>query len=454
MADVWINTIARKAILDEYNLNEERDLRLMSYMIFEGVPDGFDKETIVLWRRVLRKIYGSRATIKTTLKEFQSRTGLDFDVYEHNRHKHRATTIKIHLEEEVESIIFDACADDGDKLGKVNFVTGEPYTEYRERKAREKREQEIAKGYIPADHPGRELILYLHSRDSRRTLQRLLRKNKPKVKAVLSSMAKRKKRHIAVTRWAVCQRGLTKYKAVANTSRIYGEGVSIFQLPKAVREAALAGTYSLDMKSAQLVIVSRLWQPPLLIAEINKGTDMWRKLVEDCFGEVAEEDFDEYKGYIKGAVYTIIFGGGEQRIQIENPNCPESFMRHPIIEELLEYRKAAMDRIRKHGGIRDAFGKWWTLGNVKKKNREDEKIRSLLSREVQSYELAIMLEGFKALKLDRDLVMAAWLHDGVYIYVRNHKANAEYKLAKIAQAIESKAGTYGMPMKVECEYLE
>ncbi|HAH86447.1 MAG TPA: hypothetical protein DCL60_03640 [Armatimonadetes bacterium] len=454
MADVWINPIARKAILDKYNLNKKEDLRLMSYMLFEGAPDEFDKEIIVLWRGVLRKIYGRKATIKTTLQEFRERTGLDFDVYKHNRHKHRATTVRIHLDEEIEAIIFDACLDYGDKSGKVGFVTGDPYTKYRERKEQKKREQELAYSEPPMDHPGRDLILYLHSRDSRRILQRLLRKNKPNVKAALLNMAEGNRRYMAATRWAVSQRGLIKYKGVANTSRIYGDGANIFQLPKAVREAALVGTYSLDMKSAQLVIVSRLWQPPLLMEEINKGTDMWRKLVEDCFGKVAEEDFDRYKGYIKGAVYTIIFGGGKDRIKIENPNCPESFMKHPIIEELLEYRKAAMDRIKEHGGIRDAFGEWWTFEDVENKDREDEKIRSLLSREVQSYELAIMLEGFKALGMDRDLVMVAWLHDGVYIYIRNHKANADHKLYGIAQAIEAKASTYGMPMRVECEYLE
>jgi hypothetical protein len=84
----------------------------------------------------------------------------------------------------------------------------------------------------------------------------------------------------------------------------------------------------------------------------------------------------------------------------------KQFLRHPFIRDLFKARKARMDEIERLGGAEDAFGGWISC-------QEDSCIRSILARQVQSYELRLMLAMLPVIKEAADVQILSWLHDGV-----------------------------------------
>jgi len=106
------------------------------------------------------------------------------------------------------------------------------------------------------------------------------------------------------------RRKFLRYAGIAATLSSIAAGASVNYLPSELRHHAFAGAVELDLKAAQLAIVSRLWDIPSLREALEaalhapEGEDrsIWRKLA-DWMRVTAE-----YKPILKRTISSLVFG--------------------------------------------------------------------------------------------------------------------------------------------------
>lgn len=231
-----------------------------------------------------------------------------------------------------------------------------------------------------------------------------------------------------------CQYPQPMYKEVWRTARIYTHGNSILGLKKEFREELFRklGWISLDLKAAQLAIVAKLWDIPMVSNILSSEPGIWQYLAEN----MGWED----KGLFKSSVYAIIFGSSTTRktknglptIWAENGKSLielGQFLAIPAIHELVIMRDQRRRAIDSQGYVMDAFNKKRKLNMRKGVNAA-----SLLANEVQSYEMAIMLDVADAVRTKR-IDIAAWIHDGIAIYGSTDKRKVERAINRAEEAV-------------------
>lgn len=443
---VWVTDEFRATIAQRYNLVDQADFALFQWMAFSGMRDDDDKAYAVTPKRLIRSIHGD-AGVHETLREYGARTGLFRDIVPPNRWDHKATMVKPDLDQATNELIAAvAMSATGDMEGKVDFVTGEPWSPHNERKALSE-QAKIMDAFSAPGHPAEAVVRYLHDKRVRNALRALLRKNHGLIIEAIDRLSGTtasgmSKREIARRVYLNVQHSHLAYGTVRRTDRIYAVGASLLQLSKEVRAAVFTGCTCLDVKNCQLAIVAWLWDIPELRELLKTVEDVW-----EYFAEQIGVDPAEYRCEIKRMVYCIIFGGGIKRLRRES-QFADVFVGLPEIQQLIEHRNMAKAGIQEAGGMTDAFGRQWRLSDTGKSHPE-EQARSLLARQVQSYEMAIMLAGFEVILNDPDMLMMAWLHDGIYVYATHNNKNVEYKINRVCEAIEKKAKEIGFAVKVK-----
>jgi hypothetical protein len=240
---------------------------------------------------------------------------------------------------------------------------------------------------------------------------------------------------------------IMKYHNVDHSDRIFTIGATIHQLSRQLRKTILKGTVGIDLKSAQLAIVAKLWNVKSVLRFLDDGGSIWRELL-DWLG------LDEgCKPLLKRAIYALIFGmyqGCLMRL-LEFGTRTESgigleravrFFDHGIIADLLKSRGRQLRSIRSDRGVEDAFGNWIDL----KPGRD---AKSLLAQQAQSYELDIMLAMCPILDAEqRNVNVVSWLHDGAAIHIQDRNERDRI-IRRLSKAIDARADELRIPTHLE-----
>ncbi len=151
------------------------------------------------------------------------------------------------------------------------------------------------------------------------------------------------------------------------TVRLFSTNESLCRLPRSVRKVLTRNWTSVDLKSAQLAIVGRLWNVPLIDALLRSGASVWEYFCEEL-GVLFTE---EHKKGIKQMTYALVFGSSAQKGKALDqaartyfPNQADivtRFFAVPVIAALYDHREAAREAVVMAGGAYDAFGNWIAL---------------------------------------------------------------------------------------------
>lgn len=203
------------------------------------------------------------------------------------------------------------------------------------------------------DHPASELMDYLVTQPQD-CLQRVLARNWPAVKGAVFAMLTETPKQIATRDWServlnsLRERRTIYYGTAQRRPRIYAIGSTVHLLPRQLRKLALAGGAELDLRAAQLAIVSRLWDIPNLRTFLGD----WEKRIWDelsnWVGVPAEN-----KPILKATNYSVVFGMGMAEVRnnlahgtVKDEGIGEAgatqFFSHLLVRDLITARSRVM----------------------------------------------------------------------------------------------------------------
>jgi hypothetical protein len=241
------------------------------------------------------------------------------------------------------------------------------------------------------------------------------------------------------------------------THRIYGNGENPVSIKKEIRKALCHGWTEIDLQAAQFTILSTLLGAPLAKNLILLGKEtIWENLYAFTHPQNAgQKPPAEIKDVYKEILYSIAFGRNEKHGKntkstkediytiLERANLL-SVLEHPIIRELIEYRKLYYQNMSKTKFAIDAFGGKHWISKTRKQHQ-------ILATVAQSYELAIFSavyeEAIKHQTRDHYQIVLH-IHDGAVISITD-KANTDKIKRNLSRAVEEKARTFNIKTTLE-----
>lgn len=125
---------------------------------------------------------------------------------------------------------------------------------------------------------------------------------------------------------------------VSGSSRIFPMEPTLLSLKRSLRKRLCKGWWDADLKSSQFRINAMLWDAPEF-DEFLDANNIWESLT---FGRL------EAKDTVKTAIYSLFYGAGRARIEEDWDSevvAVEEFFQHPMVELILEKRKAYLDKV-------------------------------------------------------------------------------------------------------------
>jgi hypothetical protein len=450
---LWVSKDYRDYIKSHYGLpDEERGAwNLLEYLLLNPIPlrvdhDEISEQIIIPHKYIQRLFCNPYKSAETLISEWMELTGIELSIYEYDVSAEICRSVTPHFDAEVLARTKAEIAIPYNKrVDKVVFATGETYTGYKERRYREQLLDEITSSRLPETHPAYELVEYLHGKRVQKALQRQLNIYGTEAFAAINAIEDEEKRDYALKVHKAMQRvGYIQYKDAEHTSRIFSAGANMLCLPREVRYIYMRDTYNIDLKFAQLAIVCTIWNVPATKAFVCAGGNIW-----DSMSSYIGKETSEVKDNLKTILYGLFYGMSKRHIKQHMVEFfgNDHLFDHPLLQELLAERDRQRVLIRENKGGYDAFGRRLTIERERYKYMAaneyvewtESNIRSVLCAIVQSYELALMLGVFEAIKSNPDLLLIAWLHDGVYVKCINHSDRIERYSQQIADALNSTA---------------
>lgn len=241
-------------------------------------------------------------------------------------------------------------------------------------------------------------------------------------------------------------------KEGTKTPRIFGSELTF--MPSVIRRALYPNWIDFDLKNCHLAIIAYLFDAPLTQAFLQTGQSFWTEIMD--YMHIEYEKRRQAKEFFKVALYSIVFGKSKTYVQEtlkDDLACrgvwwDKEFVKHPIVQEIAKVVDVAKKSIKENNGMKSAYG-WIELG--------EDKVDSILSCVVQSYELAIITSCYKLAMRERearnnDFDIVLHQHDGFSILPKEgvDLDAIERKLQKIVAA---QAITYGICMNIEMKRL-
>ena len=307
------------------------------------------------------------------------------------------------------------------------------------------------------DHPAGELMDYLVTQPQD-CLQRVLARNWPLVKEAIYRLPRETPKQIATANWServldnLHERRTIYYGAACKSPRLYAIGTTVHLLPRRLRQIALTGGVELDLKAAQLAIVSQLWGVPSLrdfLADPEKS--IWDELL-NWMGVALE-----YKPILKIVIYAIVFGmtQGEVRDTLTDGTDKEEgvgaaatarFFRHALVQDVLAARSRVLQVMKEERQAVDAFGRKVKVVWDHEKNRLN--VPSVAAQVVQSWEVRLMLSLVPVLRAERQLYCLSFLHDGLTVWCGD-ETKWKRHIRKLKSAVQAEADRWGIPTWLE-----
>lgn len=192
-----------------------------------------------------------------------------------------------------------------------------------------------------------------------------------------------------------------------------------------------ANVYEIDLQSAQLAILARLWSVPGLIRLLSNGESIWTHLGKCCGGS---------KDALKKALYSLTYGAGRERLLLELEGLaadPETFLDGflavPTIQELIEARDKRMSELTM-GKAEGYYLKDPLAGEPYHRAPHRE-----LALEAQAVELGIIFAVYEVqFYHGRDFQIILYQYDGLTLRFKRRASYTRLK-GKIDEAVAKKA---------------
>lgn len=194
------------------------------------------------------------------------------------------------------------------------------------------------------------------------------------------------------------------------SARLFTIGDSICYLPSKIRPILAPKWHEVDLRSAQLAIVAKVWGTSSVETFLEEGRSWWKYLFLEMGWEFDEED----KRFLKDLTYALVFGASKPTLYREAEESGRAkgdvrkFLKIPMVKTIWNKRKIILKEIRLAGGCLDAFGNWIQY-QYKAKGHSN---RSILAQVAQSYEFSLMLDVIDFFLKTEDCKLTLWQHDG------------------------------------------
>ena len=432
---------------DSYNFFTEYQKLLACHLLFSSFVDT-DSSVVVIDRNTLASLEDKLSLVSAgkyrslaSLESFQGQTGVELVITEPLYLLGKARTASLILSDRLRELLFTSLSQN---IQEVFFVSGKSYS-VREKRAyiqRFSEKRSCQNDNLDAKRPNYSVAYYLNQLPAEGFLP-------------YKNLIPDARRHIIKTmtgRKLKLQLGIINsledyfpptYQQVENSERVFAVGKSAAYLSSSVRNILFASCWKADLNNAHLVIASHLWGLKDILNLIEKEKSIWPYLVHSMNLKI------EDKQKLKTIVYATVYGmkkGGIRKTIIDTlgKEHVKSVMQNEIIFTLLDARETAIEKIKQNNGIRDAYNNFHDLNSVNRK--PEDAIRTLLSREIGSYEFRVMAPAAKIAEQSGGRVrIPLWLHDGVYVSFRDASRAESYK-KQIKHAVHSEAKRLGLPL--------
>ncbi|MDT0631324.1 hypothetical protein [Rubrivirga litoralis] len=343
-----------------------------------------------------------------------------------------------------------------DTEDRVYFVSGKRFSLTKQRRTREREQRRaLAKMAEAGCEEAAQVMEYMNSRTPN-VFSKLVRQNRLEAYRVAADLPTEARRAARATLRRIEDQPVPFYSPSTrgNTVRLFDQG-SIAGLKKEVRHALMAGCVEFDLKSAQLAIIARLWDVPVVARFLEGGGDIWGALYAHL--GIAPKDQAATKPTLKTALYALCFGAGDRRIKGELTmgletycEAPHAFLDHEIIQALRAARDAQIEAVAEAGGAWDVYGVWRSTDC---KDTPEKNARSVLAQLAQAAELHLVFPVIELARETRDFQVVLWQHDGFSVRFSD-ETKRERWTERIVAAVQQRADDLRVPTQLEYEVLE
>ena len=250
------------------------------------------------------------------------------------------------------------------------------------------------------------------------------------------------------------------YGPAAKTTRVYSANESVLRLHRSLRKIMTQDWITADLKSAQLAIIAKVWDVPVLTQFLEQRRSIWNELLDHMGLERNEDN----KAVIKRVLYAIVFGAETRRqrsILREHPEmlaqfksgkaAHDHFLTFPLIPAILRARERQFGLIASNQGAFDAFEQFIPL--VNKSGNYDNR-RSVLACVAQSFELKLLMPVI-TLAVEQQMekggfTITTFLHDGFTFEAHRHSDTERWK-TRLFDAVDARAQELGILTHLEFE---
>jgi hypothetical protein len=302
--------------------------------------------------------------------------------------------------------------------------------------------------------PTYNLLMTLNSQ-SRLVIERQIQKNVRAAQEYADEFLRdqeleRYQSHTNQLSWMEDNSDLGLYKPCEHSARITAIGAHPNYSPREIRKILFSGCYEIDLQAAQLRIAAYRWDIPEVKEFIESGESVWTELGYSCNLDPV------YKPAVKEFVYSLVYGMATENLldpdEAKEPGLSvadrERLLKHPIIQSLYEARKQQYRRVCEDGYGTDAWGRKIPMRYY---DSGAYRANSIYCQEVQSFEMAIMLNVLPVLQQD-DVQSVSWLHDGLTVKFTD-VSKIDRRLRQFEKYLTAGGDNYNIPMAVEIQKL-
>ena len=445
----------REFIFDKYPILHEDPayICMIQYLLFPDSVDPESGEIIICACDVLAVCKGQQKQCKQRnfkawpfLLELQDKVLLDFDWFPYNSKTRKCRRVRsLGFSQDVLDRLDEELSSFDPEEKPVYFTSGLKRRNEDDRKDREKfRVQAVARIKEAENQETRRLLEYMNDLPPNSFTKVVNRHLQEAINVALEIPDENKRRKALQNLRAIRTVSQPFYQpsTKGNTVRIFPLNNSILTLNKKVRKVLTQDWTTYDLKSAQLAIVSTLWDVKEVQAFIQEDGSIWETLFNHM-PFVQGTVLSEVKPILKKALYALVFGkkkdrfkrkgGKKAKVSEKGPKAKkrkagqnskyaegvfvelggdmdewsESFFSHPLIDLLYKAREKELDRIIENQGAKDAFGRWLPIDT-----NESGSNRSIMAQVAQSYELKLLLPVLNLAESTNDFKILLWQHDG------------------------------------------
>lgn len=293
---------------------------------------------------------------------------------------------------------------------------------------------------------GTTWLQYLNSQRGN-ALTRIVRRNYPHVVRSLLAAPREDQRKTAMDLVAIRHFPVPLYRSTSDTYRPIPNYPSLATIGSDYRRALLKSAFEFDIQSAVFRIIAALWNLPHASRFLRNNGNIWREIASVAGLTPGSASFVLFKKRFKITFNSIVYLAAKQDIErhidrllsdLNSPASPRAILKHPLIAELLKARQHVEKQVMLTGRVSSADRETLLLKN-------HSNIASLISKQVSSYELALLTPALSLVKKSDRASIILYQYDGFTVHVRD-RARADAWKRKITKEMDHGARRLGIDL--------